>query len=251
MTVAVGRQVAAEPPGRTPVARAPIRAPARRPASRAVRPALERIAGPGSGPRTPLFLGAAHDPLEHEAERVAREITDRTAPGTSARAAPGEPGGGRGSEPRPSVVTVLRSRAPAPSDPAPTASERAPAAVEDVLASPGTTLDSGTRAAFEAALGVDLGGVRVHTDHAAGASARAVGAQAYTVGSDVVFDHGAYAPHSDGGRHLLAHELVHVVQQDGGRLRRLQRAMVWSDGYANPYPSFAAEVASNKRKTWN
>jgi hypothetical protein len=57
--------------------------------------------------------------------------------------------------------------------------------------------------------------VRVHTDSRAAESAWAVGALAYTVGRDVVFGAGQYAPGSGEGRRLLAHELTHVIQQAG------------------------------------
>ncbi|HEY8338864.1 MAG TPA: DUF4157 domain-containing protein, partial [Egibacteraceae bacterium] len=56
----------------------------------------------------------------------------------------------------------------------------------------------------------------VHTDATAAASAKAVQARAYTVGDDIVFDSGQYNPHTDQGRHTLAHELTHVVQQRSG-----------------------------------
>ncbi|HZD93584.1 MAG TPA: DUF4157 domain-containing protein, partial [Candidatus Sulfotelmatobacter sp.] len=59
----------------------------------------------------------------------------------------------------------------------------------------------------------DFSGVRIHTDEKAAASARSVNALAFTVGSDIVFDSGRYAPANPGGRQLLAHELTHVVQQ--------------------------------------
>src|SRR5205807_8096000 len=64
--------------------------------------------------------------------------------------------------------------------------------------------------------GSDFGDVRVHTDSKASESARAVSAQAYTVGSDIVFRSGTYAPETDAGKHMLAHELTHVVQQRSG-----------------------------------
>jgi hypothetical protein len=67
---------------------------------------------------------------------------------------------------------------------------------------------------MEARLGADLGAVRVHTDARAAASARAVDAIAYTVGTSIVFDRGRYRPHDPEGRRLLAHELVHAIQQD-------------------------------------
>jgi hypothetical protein len=66
---------------------------------------------------------------------------------------------------------------------------------------------------MESRLGYDFGRVRVHTDATAAESARAVDALAYTVGRDLVFASGQYAPGTGTGRKLLAHELVHTVQQ--------------------------------------
>jgi hypothetical protein len=65
-------------------------------------------------------------------------------------------------------------------------------------------------------LGHDFGQVRLHTDARAARSARAVNAKAYTVGNDVVFAEGRYAPHTSAGRALIAHELTHVGQQLSG-----------------------------------
>jgi Domain of unknown function (DUF4157) len=69
------------------------------------------------------------------------------------------------------------------------------------------------RGAESGHLGSDFGGVRIHTNGKAAESARAVGAKAYAVGQDIVFGAGHYAPHTETGRWLLAHELTHVVQQ--------------------------------------
>lgn len=77
----------------------------------------------------------------------------------------------------------------------------------------GRRLDSDVRRWFEPKLGLDLGGVRVHTDSAASASARAMRAKAYTIGSEIVFSAGGYEPSTSSGRELLAHELAHVAQQ--------------------------------------
>ncbi|WP_211367989.1 DUF4157 domain-containing protein [Pseudoxanthomonas sangjuensis] len=63
--------------------------------------------------------------------------------------------------------------------------------------------------------GRDFGDVRIHADAEAGASALALGAEAYTVGRDIVFAPGAYRPGSIEGRRLVAHEAAHVLQQDG------------------------------------
>jgi hypothetical protein len=73
----------------------------------------------------------------------------------------------------------------------------------------------------------DFSRVRVHTDPLAAESARAVNALAYTVGSDVVFGAGQYAPGSASGRRLLAHELTHVVQQSQSSGFQVQRKGFW------------------------
>jgi hypothetical protein len=85
--------------------------------------------------------------------------------------------------------------------------------VHETLRSPGRPLDADTRAYVEPYLGHDFSKVRIHADEKATASARAVNALAYTVGRDVVFGAGQYAPRTGEGQSLLAHELTHVVQQ--------------------------------------
>nr|WP_320191455.1 DUF4157 domain-containing protein [uncultured Desulfobacter sp.] len=85
--------------------------------------------------------------------------------------------------------------------------------IRSVQASPGQPLDATTRSFMEPRFGQDFSGVRVHTDRLAAESARAVNARAYTVGRDVVFGEGQYAPGYEEGRRLIAHELVHVGQQ--------------------------------------
>jgi uncharacterized protein DUF4157 len=77
----------------------------------------------------------------------------------------------------------------------------------------GQPLPESVRAFFEPRFGYDFSQMRIHTDALAAESARAVSARAYTVGQDVVFGIGQYAPNSVEGRRLLAHELTHVVQQ--------------------------------------
>lgn len=91
----------------------------------------------------------------------------------------------------------------------------APPAVARALAVPGAPLEAPVRAQMQARLGHDYSSVRVHTDARAVEGARAVGAAAYTVGRDIVFDAGQYAPRSAPGQRLLAHELAHVAQQRG------------------------------------
>jgi hypothetical protein len=92
-------------------------------------------------------------------------------------------------------------------------SSAAPAIVNDVLRSPGQPLDAATRAFMEPRFGHDFSRVRVHADAKAAESALAVNALAYTVGRDVVFGAGRYAPGTLEGDKLIAHELTHVAQQ--------------------------------------
>lgn len=93
--------------------------------------------------------------------------------------------------------------------------ETVPPIVHEILRSPGEPLDARTRSFFEPRFGHDFSRVRVHTDTKAAESARAVNALAYTVGNHVVFSSGQYQPKDHEGNRVLAHELVHVIQQNG------------------------------------
>jgi Domain of unknown function (DUF4157) len=88
-----------------------------------------------------------------------------------------------------------------------------PPIVNEVLRSPGQLLEAGTRSHLESHLGHDFSRVRIHTGEKASESADALQALAYTVGRDIVFAGGQYAPSTPQGRRLLTHELVHVMQQ--------------------------------------
>ncbi|MFG3407488.1 DUF4157 domain-containing protein [Streptomyces sp. NPDC048142] len=94
------------------------------------------------------------------------------------------------------------------------AEQRSP--VHDVVSSGGSPLDTDTRTDMESRMGADFSDVRVHHDSAAHESAKGVGAHAYTVGNNVVFQRDAYDPASPQGRTTLAHELTHVIQQRNG-----------------------------------
>jgi Domain of unknown function (DUF4157) len=104
---------------------------------------------------------------------------------------------------------LARGRTPA-TGPALGARERK--MIERALRAPAVSLAGPERRRFEALLRTDLTGVRLHTDEVAGASARVIGANAYAVGSHIVFAPGRYQPTSATGQRLVAHELAHVVQ---------------------------------------
>ena len=83
----------------------------------------------------------------------------------------------------------------------------------------GQPLSASARAFFEPLFGYDFSGVRIHTDTQAAETARTLNAQAFTIGRDVVFGSGQYVPWTINGKRLLAHELTHVIQNDG-KIRR-------------------------------
>ncbi|MDP5316096.1 eCIS core domain-containing protein [Streptomyces poriferorum] len=108
---------------------------------------------------------------------------------------------------------IQRSRAGTPEQ----SDEEPRSPVHDVVSSGGgAPLDTDTRTDLEARMGADFSDVRIHNDSSAHESAKGVGAHAYTVGNNVVFQRDAYDPSSPQGRTTLAHELTHVIQQRSG-----------------------------------
>ncbi|GIH03974.1 hypothetical protein Rhe02_20410 [Rhizocola hellebori] len=85
--------------------------------------------------------------------------------------------------------------------------------INDLEQDPGRPMETDVAQEMGARLGFDFSGVRIHTDARAQASARTLGAQAFTMGSEVAFARDRYSPHSAQGAQLLAHELAHVVEQ--------------------------------------
>lgn len=84
----------------------------------------------------------------------------------------------------------------------------------------GSPLPDSTRSEMEDSFGVDFGKVRVHSDSQAVHMNRQLSAQAFTNEQDIYFNTGKFDPESKEGKHLLAHELTHTVQQGGGEIKR-------------------------------
>jgi Domain of unknown function (DUF4157) len=171
-------------------------------------------------PRIPTrpIVGDAHDAFEQEADRIADAVTSARFSGVARPSS------------APSRVPVQRTcdgcraeeEAKVRLTPEP-AGGTAKAAVDPAVArrigsmrGGGSPLSMSDRGFFEPRLGADLSRVRVHSDTAAGETARALKAHAYTVGAHIAFAPGRYAPETPAGRRLLAHELVHTIQQGGG-----------------------------------
>ena len=101
-------------------------------------------------------------------------------------------------------------------------SQTAPSNIESRLSSSkggGSTLPAATREQMESSFGADFSNVRIHNDSSAVQMSRELNAQAFTHGSDIYFNSGKYDANSEGGKHLLAHELTHVVQQNGSSIQ--------------------------------
>ena len=167
-----------------------------------------------------LTVNTPGDIYEQEADRVAEQVTRIQQPqlrrtcacgGLCPKCQSGHPGHSH---------EHLQTKHGRADNPGPIATSPV---VHEVLAAPGRPLDSAARDYLEPRFGHDFSRVRVHTDPKAAESARAVNALAFTVGRDVVFDAGQYAPDTTRGRRLLAHELTHVLQQDAGGEGMVQR----------------------------
>ena len=160
-----------------------------------------------------LKIGQPGDRYEQEADRLADQILRM--PGS--RISPQK----EAFEPSRDLIGSVQEKAVHNSTP-----EMAPPSVQEVLRSPGRPLEPATRRFMEPRFGHDFSKVRVHADARAAASAQAVQAQAFTLGQEVVFGAGQYAPETMRGKRLLAHELTHVVQQSGGLHRKQVGATV-------------------------
>jgi hypothetical protein len=108
----------------------------------------------------------------------------------------------------------------------------------------GQPLSDSLRAFMEPRFNTDFSAVRLHTDANAHSLARSVNAQAFTVGPNIVFGAGHYAPDTNRGKHLLAHELTHVVQQGILPIEvTIQRDCADPD-FCTPYPTAADAAAA-------
>ncbi|MBD2497088.1 DUF4157 domain-containing protein [Nostoc sp. FACHB-280] len=84
----------------------------------------------------------------------------------------------------------------------------------------GQPLTESIREPMETAFGADFSGVKIHTDAQSDQLNQSIQAKAFTTGQDVFFRQGEYQPETRGGQELLAHELTHVVQQNGKTLQK-------------------------------
>jgi Domain of unknown function (DUF4157) len=133
-----------------------------------------------------------------------------------------------------------------PNSRASTPDRKAPA--PGLVSGPGRPLESGPRSEMESRFNHDFSRVRVHTDPGAASAARRIGAQAFTIGSDIAFATGRYDAASIDGRRLLAHELAHVVQQHSAVIADRPAAHSQAgDGYERAADAAGAAVLVGRR----
>ena len=147
-----------------------------------------------------LTVGSAHDPCELEADRLADQTVrmgDRHAIAQRSTCAEVTDEGPRRKE------SGSASHSPV----------AIPPVVHQALTTTGQPLDSDSRSFFGARFGYDFSQVQIHDDNEGHRAAAALDSLAFTVGRHIAFSSDKYAPHTAEGRRLLAHELVHVVQQ--------------------------------------
>ena len=178
-----------------------------------------------------LEVGAAEDPLELEADHVAEQVQRKCSCGGSCDSCKAEQ-----SEHEHGMVQrkAYASHVAAAGSSSPSTAMTAPPIVHEILRTPGQPLDAATRGYFEPRFGCDFSQVRVHIDDRAADSARALHARAYTAGSHVVLARDLSA--SAEGRKLLAHELTHVVQQNGATALATSRAVPLSPDHGTGAP---------------
>jgi hypothetical protein len=184
------------------------------------------------GTQLPLPIGEAGDRFEQEADRVAEQVMrlpDPTAQDTTVvGAALGPQGIPREAtgcaerlqrearnpfEPEEGLVEeegpIQAKQAAGHAAEAPTG---LPVQISQVRGG-GQAIPESLRAFLEPRFGHDFSRVRIHTDALAANVAYSLNARAFTLGHNLVFGAGEYAPTTDAGRRLLAHELTHVIQQ--------------------------------------
>lgn len=153
-------------------------------------------------------IGAANDPLESEADRVADSMVSRLS-GRGSYVASGDGVG-------PISAAANRSSINRKANGASSTTQSGSLKPSGL----GSPLPKNLGQSMSGMLGYDLSSVRVHTDEKSGQAAKSINAKAYTMGNDIVFGKGQYQPDTPSGLHLLGHEVAHVVQQSGGDVVR-------------------------------
>ena len=177
--------------------------------------------------QTKLAINKPGDKHEQEADRIAEQVVGTPAP----------------------IAQTITPLIQAKGSGGATASE---AVTTEIAATRGggSPLPASSKQVMENRFGTDFSRVRVHTGDYAARMSRDLHAKAFTVGSDIYFNNGTFSPESQAGKHLLAHELTHTVQQ-GAAPKGAQLAIQKADGdkASTPFGDFVAEKYHALKKT--
>ena len=191
--------------------------------------------------RAKLAVSEPGDAIERQADAVADRVLRMPEPAGAPSKKPATPSG--------KPDDIRRKEAPSSDD-----SRRRDSASEDTdrpvttqaliaRLGAGEPLDAETRSYFEKRMSCDLAHVRIHADTGAAQSAAQIRARAFTYGSHIAFASGEYQPQSESGKRLLAHELVHVLQQsDGSISRMIMRQTSAAGASGSTFPVTRAEL---------
>ena len=171
--------------------------------------------------QTKLTVGSPGDKYEQEADQVADRVMDKLDAPAPSNAESGQAvqrqDVGEDEEQvntKPLADTIQRQGGEAPGMAAPTIES----AIKEKRGG-GQPLENSLRRNMEGAFGADFSGVRVHTDSKSDMLNRSLQAKAFTTGQDIHFKQANYDPGSKEGQKLIAHELTHVIQQNGGKIQ--------------------------------
>jgi hypothetical protein len=244
-----------------------LREPMASPGRQGIQRAPASCACGGACPRcqakSTLTIGAANDAHEQEADRVAdavvngqpalqtklyRKVLEPYEMFDSMGPVSGEADADADALPEEDAVSVSlqRKEAPGQADGDTAVPAGYEQSLQHAIQGGGSALPPATRGFMESRFGHDFSSVRVHHGAQAETLSRQINARAFTVGQDIFFGRSEYAPSSNQGQRLLAHELTHVVQQSSGRLsRQIRRAPRIP---CSAYPDYDASV---DRRTYN
>lgn len=178
-----------------------------------------------------LSVGAANDPLEHEADAMADKAMRM--PETSFIQRKSGCSCSDFDDERVHLKPLANQVTPfiqAKSDGTGTVNETVSGRIESSMGG-GSTMQSDTKSFMESRFGTSFDGVKIHNNNESAQLNSSLNAKAFTVNNNIYFNSGQYQPETDSGKHLLAHELTHVIQQNGpagstsGKGKNAQRKM--------------------------
>lgn len=168
--------------------------------------------------QTKLFVGKSNDRFEREADSVADKVVDNSQviSHKSNTFFPAIPIQRKAKDEKKEMLQMKSS----------TSQKTAPKTIEQNIARTkggGKPLKGSIKKQMEHGIGADFSSIKIHTGNNAIKMNRALGAQAFTTGNDIYFNSGKFAPSTSAGKHLLAHELTHTLQQRSSNLKTIQK----------------------------